>query len=170
MKVNKQFVYEEVQPQGRGVSAGTFLVMIVLMLVAGFYGGFKYSESVRYGTASPDRLSYDELDVIYNQVKSQYDGEVDATRLLEGAKKGLVAGLDDPYSVYFTAGEAEEFLGDLEGDFEGIGAELDQRDGQLTIVSVLDGSPALKSGLTAGDIIAEVDGEEEEDLTCFHYD
>lgn len=136
------------------------LIFISVALVAGFYIGVLYGENNRYGTLNPDRLNYESLDVLYNQVKTHYDGEIDTAKMLEGAKKGMVAGLGDDYSVYFTSEEAKEFLGDLEGDFEGIGAELDQRGGQLTVVSVVDGSPAQKNGLTGGDIIAMVDDED----------
>lgn len=161
MRVDKKFVYTEVEevPQKQKSHLGV-LILASVALIAGFYIGTLYGENNRYGTSNPDRLNYDGLDVLYNQIKTQYDGEIDTTKMLEGAKKGMVAGLGDDYSVYFTSEEAKEFLGDLEGDFEGIGAELDQRGGQLTVVSVVDGSPAQKSGLTGGDVIAMVDDED----------
>jgi carboxyl-terminal processing protease len=77
--------------------------------------------------------------------------------LIDGAKKGMVAGLDDPYTQYFSRVDAKEFNDDLEGEFTGIGVEMNNKDGYLVIVDVLDGTPAETAGLVAGDIIIKVD-------------
>ncbi len=105
-------------------------------------------------------LDFGEVQDLYKKLAANYDGNLDSSKLIDGAKKGMVDAVGDPYTVYFTADEAKEFLSDLEGTFEGIGAELSKKDGALTIVSTIDGSPALKTGLQAGDVIAKVNDEE----------
>ncbi|MDR1300453.1 MAG: S41 family peptidase [Candidatus Nomurabacteria bacterium] len=156
MKVNQElFTTEDDGPKKRSKIGLVFLLIMALSL--GFYGGFRYGYYERTGTVTPEHLDYSSLDELYSTIKGQYDGEIDSGKLIEGAKKGLVDGLGDPYSTYFTDTEAEEFLDSLEGSFEGIGAELGRNNDQLTILSVVDGSPADKNGLLAGDVIARVD-------------
>ncbi len=91
--------------------------------------------------------------------------QVDHEKLVQGALKGMVDALGDPYTVYLTpeqrvAGEAE-----LEGRFDGIGIEVDLRDGALYVIAPLDGSPAQQAGLTSGDRIVQVDGHPIEGLS-----
>jgi len=78
---------------------------------------------------------------------------------VEWAIKGVVAGLKDPYSEYYTAEESKEFFEQLEGQFAGIGAELTERDQHVEVVRVLSNMPAEKGGLLAQDIILAVNGE-----------
>ncbi len=87
------------------------------------------------------------------------NGEIDVDLLAEGAIKGMVEALDDPYTSYLDAEAYQLRLGDLAGGFEGIGAEVAIRGGQLTVVAPFDGSPAAKAGIRAGDIVLEVDGK-----------
>jgi carboxyl-terminal processing protease len=72
--------------------------------------------------------------------------------------KGLVGGLGDEYSIYFPPKKAEQFVKDLEGKFEGIGAEIGLRDNQLVIIAPLPESPAEKAGIRAGDKVYSIDG------------
>ena len=80
--------------------------------------------------------------------------------LFYGAINGLVEGLGDPYSEFFDPREADIFESDLEGKFEGIGAEIGIRDDQLVVVSPLADSPAEIMGILAGDSIYLIDGVE----------
>jgi carboxyl-terminal processing protease len=80
--------------------------------------------------------------------------------LFYGAIEGLVGGLKDPYSVYFPPTEAQEFVKDLAGAFEGIGTEIGIKDEQLIVIAPLSGSPAEKAGLKPGDQIYKINGEE----------
>jgi len=108
----------------------------------------------------PTQLDYSQLTGLYSLLKSNYDGKLDATTLLDGAKKGMVEAAGDPYTTYFTDDEASQFLNDLDGKFSGIGAEIGKRDDNVTVISILDGSPAQKAGLMAGDIIGKVNDQD----------
>lgn len=95
---------------------------------------------------------------IWNFVKEEfYQQPVSDKDLYYGSLKGLLSGLDDPYSVYFDPEEASEFAASLEGAFEGIGAEIGIRDEKLQIVAPLDNSPAQQAGLLPGDWIVLID-------------
>jgi len=155
MRVDRSF--SQAQPQNSGGIKLPFVTVIaIIALIAGFFLGYNKQELLP-NLNIPGELNYSELDEVYRVLKQNFDGELDSQLLLEGAKRGLVVGAGDDYTRYFSAEEAEEFFGDLEGNFEGIGAELGNRNGKLTIVSIIDGSPAQKSGLRAGDVIAKVD-------------
>jgi carboxyl-terminal processing protease len=86
-------------------------------------------------------------------------------KLILGATEGLVRGVGDPYTVFMPPKENKAFRGVLSGTLEGIGAELTMKDGIVTVVSPLKGSPAEKAGLLPGDVIVKVDGETLQGLT-----
>jgi len=83
---------------------------------------------------------------------------LDGQKLLYGAISGLVEALGDPYTSFLTPVENTEFRRDLEGKYEGIGAELGIRNDQLIVVAPLEGSPAESAGVRAGDKILEIEG------------
>ena len=132
------------------------VVGALAFLLIGFFLGSRYDDWL-VGTR---QLDYSGLDEIYTTLVQSFDGEIDTAALIDGAKRGMVAGLGDAYTQYFSYDESREFRDQIEGNFEGIGAELTNRDGKLTIQSVLPDTPAQKSGLLAGDIILKVDEEE----------
>jgi len=84
--------------------------------------------------------------------------QLDASTLSQGAIEGMLEALDDPYSSYLDAETHQLGLSSLEGEIEGIGAQVAIRDEQLTIIAPIADSPAAKAGIRAGDIILEIDG------------
>jgi len=84
---------------------------------------------------------------------------------VEGAIKGMVEALGDPYAQYFTAEQLSELERTTAGRLTGIGAQLTMKDGRLTVVTPLDDSPALKAGLRPGDVITGIDGKPSKGLT-----
>ncbi len=99
---------------------------------------------------------------IYDDITANYYKEPDEKDLETGIYKGLMAGLDDPYSVYYTSEEFEELMEDTTGEYCGIGALVSKSitTGVVSISKVFKGTPAEESGLRAGDIFYEVDGVE----------
>ncbi len=88
-------------------------------------------------------------------------GEIDNKKLVYGATKGLINALDDPGTAFLTPEETQEFDNASQGKyFEGIGAELGYDDGQVIVVSPLEGSPAKEAGIRSGDYILKVDDYE----------
>lgn len=88
--------------------------------------------------------------------------KLQVTPLVYGAAEGLTRAIGDPYTVFMTPKENEEFRDGLSGSLQGIGAELTVRDGVIIIVSPLKGSPAERAGLFPKDAIEEVDGQSTE--------
>jgi carboxyl-terminal processing protease len=86
------------------------------------------------------------------------------TKLFYGALTGIVSAVEDPYTVFFDPDMAKKFQQELEGAFEGIGAELGIKNKQLTIIAPLSGTPAERAGLKAGDAILAIDGKDTIDM------
>src|SRR2546423_1012242 len=102
---------------------------------------------------------------IHRQVANNYVDPVKEDDLREGAIDGMLAQLD-PFSVFVPPNKQEDFDRMLENSFRGVGIRLDQRPegGPIEVVSPIDGSPAFKAGVQAGDVILKVNGESIEGL------
>ncbi len=84
---------------------------------------------------------------------------IDHQKMIYGATKGMVDALGDPYTIYLTPRLRELSDTELRGTFDGIGIQVDMREGRLTVVSPIEGAPAHRAGLKPGDVIIEVDGQ-----------
>ena len=108
-------------------------------------------------------------DVVELLEQSFIDQELISPEAIDrAAVQGVLDYIGDPYTTYLTPERAEEFNRSLEGahvDFEGIGASVTQRNGQLIILGPLPGSPADQAGILPGDVVLQVDGESIDGLT-----
>ena len=93
-------------------------------------------------------------------VRQDYVDEAKVTfpSLIGGALRGMLAGLD-PHCQFLDVREYRAVQDDNRGRFSGVGLVLNQRDGLLSVISVMDGSPGLKAGILAGDQLLKVDGQ-----------
>lgn len=109
------------------------------------------------------------LGEVWKRLQNAYfDGaKLDLKKLQYGAVKGFVHEIGDPYTAYMTPEETKEFSSDLEGELEGIGAQLEVKDGKLTVVAPLKNSPAEEAGIKPGDIIYKIDGAFAEEMTFY---
>lgn len=99
------------------------------------------------------------LSVLSSYIHDNYIGDIDVSELQEGLYKGLLEGLGDEYSKYYSPEEAEEFKSDVTGEFCGLGAVLTINDAdEVVVLKVYDGSSAQEIGLQRGDIIVAADG------------
>ncbi len=76
---------------------------------------------------------------------------------IQGAIDGLVDAYGDPYTVYLPPADAQSFAADISGEFSGVGMEVGMREGVITIIAPLPGTPAEQAGLQAGDMITRID-------------
>lgn len=106
---------------------------------------------------------------VWDRVKNQYVdvSMVNPEKMIYGAIKGMVASLDDPYTVFMDPAESKEFKNNLTGKLDGIGAQLTVKDGALTMMSILRDSPAEKNGLKSGDVILKIDNLIASDMTIY---
>lgn len=106
-----------------------------------------------------EREEFSKLYEAYDTLKNNYYTDLNEQQLIDGAISGMVESLDDPYSDYMSLEDAKSFHESISASFEGIGAEIQQKDGHIAIVTPLKGSPAEKAGLLPEDLILTVDGE-----------
>ena len=93
-------------------------------------------------------------------VKGQYLWEVESTELVDGAIKGLVESLDDPYSVYLEPSTFKQLRETIQGSFAGLGLLVGMDGQNIVVVQSFKETPASKAGLTRGDIITAIDDKE----------
>lgn len=127
--------------------------------------GSSSPEGVLVSDAGRQDVDFDQFWQVWQLLKDRFYQPLDDQELYKGALRGLVAGANDPYTVYFDKVESKEFADDLEGAFDGIGAEIGIKDDQLQIIAPLPGTPAEKAGLRPGDHILGIDGKPTDDLT-----
>jgi carboxyl-terminal processing protease len=153
------------------------IALAVVALIAGsllFVSGFSMGRqtAVEPGTPVGDDEAFRPFWDTYHTITDRYaGGDVDREVLVQGAIRGMIEALDDPYSSYLTSDEYRQSLQGISGQFEGIGAEIGAQgpDGaqdcgslsevcHLVIVAPMAGSPAEAAGLLAGDLILAIDG------------
>ncbi len=163
---------EKVEWKEKKVSlASAIIVGAVLAVIGGVIGANWGSWFSGYGVYlgledTSSRVDWSPLNEVYNKIADSYNGEIDETAIIEGAKKGLTEALGDKYTVYMSAKEAEEFNDDLHGNVgAGIGVELGMRDGYVRVLRTLPDNPAREVGVLAGDIFYKVNGEEVYELS-----
>jgi len=110
-------------------------------------------------TVAANRSEFDKLYAAFDTLKNNYYEKVDQEKMINGAINGMVESLDDPYSDYMDSEEAKGFHESISSSFEGIGAEIQEQDGNITIVSPIKDSPAEKAGLKPNDKVISVDGK-----------
>ena len=151
----------------------------LLLGAGGTYAGIQLVESPDNNTGigienndgeQPQVIStagLEKVEQAYSLILSSYVEKVDQEKLIEGAIQGMLATLEDPYSVYMDAKTAKQFNETLESSFQGIGAEVSMVDNKIVIVSPFKDSPAEKAGIKPNDQILKVDGESVEGLDLY---
>ena len=155
--------------KNRQISFGAGIALSFFTLVIGFIIGanwknlyLQFSPYINPHQKISNTIKWDELNEVYSQISSNYDGSIDKQNIIEGAKKGLTASLGDPYTVYFNAKEAVEFKSSLNGEIKeaGVGIEMIKQGDYVVITRTLPDNPARKAGVHAGDIIYAINDEE----------
>jgi carboxyl-terminal processing protease len=119
------------------------------------------------GKVSARQDDYENLEdfaSILAMVRRHYVDDVTTQRLVDGAIRGMLTSLD-PHSAYLPPDAFKELQVDTRGSFGGLGIEITQRDGVLTVVSPIEDTPAFRAGVVAGDQIIKIDEELTKDMT-----
>lgn len=132
--------------------------------LVGVLGVAVAASAVALSRRGDDYTFFDELIEVKQLINQRFVEKADDQKLREGAIKGMVEALNDPYTVYVPASEKRGFNKDLTGEYVGIGAQVTQQDGWLTIISPLEDSPAFRAGLMPDDRVVEVEGKTTQNL------
>lgn len=139
------------------------LIMLIFVLIFASAGitlaALSFGEEKAVNIGVEERREFNKLYKAYDELTGKYFEQVDEHALIEGAIDGMVQALDDPYSDYMTKEENEHFKESISSSFEGIGAEIQQMDGNIVVVSPIKGTPAEEAGIQPNDIIMAVDDE-----------
>ena len=150
----------------RKVNLGTAIAVGAVLATIGIVVGANWDSLVgRYSSYlwlnKTNSVDWSALNEVYDKISTNYNGEVNVDKLIDGAKAGMVDALGDVYTVYMDAEKSADFYDDLHGKVgSGIGVEMGLRDGYVRVLRTLPDNPARKAGILAGDIIYKVDGEE----------
>ena len=120
-----------------------------------------YTQSFKIYNANKKNLDFSLFWEAWDKVENKFveKDKLKPEKMFYGAIKGMVASLEDPHTYFLTPEENKQSKDDLEGKFEGIGAQLGLKDNRVVIIAPLKNSPAEKAGARAGDYITHVDGE-----------
>jgi len=156
---------------------------VIFLVIGGYWLGFSHgqkqapteekifplSETIIENKFSSDKQAVDFslFWKVWDLLKEKYvdRASLDAQQMVYGAIRGMVKAAGDPYTTFFDPKETKSFSQDLEGSFEGIGAELGIKDEILTVIAPLEDSPAQKAGLRAGDKILKIGDNITSDMT-----
>ena len=150
------------------VSAGeTILWMVITAATVFVVTSFQYTKMTLgndggYDTNLYSGDNFKKLEKVLSIVEQEFLYEYDMKTLEEGAIRGMLEALDDPYTSYFNKSETESFLMESEGEYEGVGIymALDTSVGLPIVLLPIEGSPAEEAGILPGDYIMEVDGKD----------
>ena len=146
----------------RSLKTALVVILISLGFLVGYFAGWRVQGD------NVVRLTPDELDSaaqagqlqqrIIEELQGRYYKAVDVETLSQKGVEGTLKSLRDPYTTYLSPREAQLLEEQTKGEYSGIGAALQKKDGGLLITRVFDGSPAKQAGLGPGDVIVAVDG------------
>jgi carboxyl-terminal processing protease len=147
--------------------ANLFLILSLFVVVFG--SGYKLGQStsrinLENLTKSTNQQNPTDFNLFFdvlNKINKKYvdKKKINWEKMYYGAIKGMVASLDDPYTFFLTPEENKQSKDDLQGKFEGIGAQLGLKNNRIIVIAPLKNSPAEKAGVKSGDFINQVDGK-----------
>lgn len=140
-------------------------VLLIAVSLLSFILGAKLKSKPFYVLKETDVTMEDSLhhlrqiNDIMNLVKHKYVEEVDQEVLIEGAIRGMIDAIGDPYSTYMNPSEFKDFMISVDGSFEGVGLSLgyDESSSSIVVIAPIEGSPAFKAGIYPKDRIVKVD-------------
>ena len=154
----------------------TILILVVVIFAVGFYfGKTKRPKSTPSDTiiinkelGQPKAVDFSLFWRVLKTIEDKYvnKGKIDYQQAVYGAISGLTGSLGDPYTVFMKPKKTKSFLESVNtgGSFEGVGMEVGIKGGQLTVIAPLEGTPAFRAGIKAGDKILKINDKETDDL------
>ncbi|MDP1845239.1 MAG: S41 family peptidase [Candidatus Moranbacteria bacterium] len=152
-----------------------FKVFVVVILVCVsffsgvFYAKYKSTKTARtpaldnlilksHDKSQPENVDFSLFWEAWNLLNEKYvdKSKLDQTKMIYGAISGMIKALGDPFSSFMDPAESQQFSDDLQGTFDGIGVEIGMKNDVLTVIAPLEGTPADKAGLRAGDKIIKI--------------
>jgi len=139
---------------------------LVIVILASFGGGFYFGKS-QCKICPPEEIDFSLFWEAWDKLQEKFadKGKLNIQEMIYGAISGMVKSLEDPYTTFLNPEDTKRFIEDVKGTFEGVGMEIGIKKGQLQVIAPLEGTPAKKAGLRAGDKIIKVDDTLTADIT-----
>src|SRR5688572_20406630 len=148
----------EQQPRRKSWVVGP---MIALALLCGVVIGKGWERTGHAGETYEELKTFSE---VLNQVQKHYVDETKPKDLIQGAIRGMLSTLD-PHSAYMTPEMYKEMQVETRGEFGGVGIQIGVKDNRLAVIAPIEGTPAYRAGIKAGDFIIKVNDDPTKDLT-----
>ena len=143
-------------------AAGVLTGVLVVALAA---GGVKFVQQRQYNGVLSDSSHVQKIEYLEKMIDQEYLGEVDNAEMAEGIYAGLVYGLGDVYSRYYTADEYAQETASTDGAYAGIGVSIQKnKNGGVQIAECYEGGPGAKAGLQTGDVITAINDTDVTDM------
>lgn len=143
------------------------IVFLIFVLIgASFYSGFFYGK-LQCKICPPEEIDFSLFWEAYHKLKEKFvdKSKIEVQKIIYGAISGMVNSLGDPYTVFLTPEQSKRFEEDVKGTFEGVGMEIGIKKGQLQVIAPLEGTPAQRAGIKAGDKILKINDKSTENMT-----
>ncbi|WP_397537918.1 S41 family peptidase [Rummeliibacillus pycnus] len=162
---------QEIKPAGKYIRMKPFaFIMMIIVLILATSGvtifALTFGEEKVVEVRTPTHSEFQKLFNAYDEISKGYYKDIDTNALVNGAVDGMISALGDPYSDYMNKEEATQFNESISSSFQGIGAEIQEKDGHIVVVSPIKNSPAEKAGVKTNDIIKTVDGKSLDGMTA----
>lgn len=157
----------------------SFLVIFfVAIILAAFGSGFYFGKNqvpvappsgiINAELGKPENLDFSLFWEAWRKLEEKYvdQSAVDYKKMLYGAVSGMVNSLKDDYTVFFPPEDSKIFKEDVSGEFQGVGMEIGVRNSELTVIAPIDGTPAQRAGLRAGDKIFKINEDSTKGMTA----
>lgn len=143
-------------------AAGVLTGVLVVALAA---GGVKFVQQRQYNGVLSDSSHVQKIEYLEKMIDQEYLGEVDNAEMAEGIYAGLVYGLGDVYSRYYTADEYAQEAASTDGAYAGIGVSIQKnKNGGVQIAECYEGGPGAEAGLQTGDVITAINDTDVTDM------
>ena len=143
-------------------AAGVLTGVLVVALAA---GGVKFVQQRQYNGVLSDSSHVQKIEYLEKMIDQEYLGEVDNAEMAEGIYAGLVHGLGDVYSRYYTADEYAQETASTDGAYAGIGVSIQKnKNGGVQIAECYEGGPGAEAGLQTGDVITAINDTDVTDM------
>ena len=143
-------------------AAGVLTGVLVVALAA---GGVKFVQRRQYNGVLSDSSHVQKIEYLEKMIDQEYLGEVDNAEMAEGIYAGLVYGLGDVYSRYYTADEYAQETASTDGAYAGIGVSIQKnKNGGVQIAECYEGGPGAEAGLQTGDVITAINDTDVTDM------
>lgn len=143
-------------------AAGVLTGVLVVALAA---GGVKFVQHRQYNGVLSDSSHVQKIEYLEKMIDQEYLGEVDNAEMAEGIYAGLVYGLGDVYSRYYTADEYAQETASTDGAYAGIGVSIQKnKNGGVQIAECYEGGPGAEAGLQTGDVITAINDTDVTDM------